>query len=129
MVEWFERVSYRLVLLEEYSLEDIRRAREAFDAAVRRHLQGHVPHIELSVPLPADLSERRTVLRADHAWFAVSLDQLRWFYRIVEGEDHGGHRQALGQYGRVFAEALQRHRVEERGFLAAADRTTAAPVR
>jgi len=48
----------------------------------------------------------------------TSIEQLWWFYRVVEGEDHGGHRQALGQYGRILAEALRRHRAEERAFAA-----------
>jgi hypothetical protein len=39
---------------------------------------------------------------------------LRGLLRIVERDDHGGNRQALGQYGRILAEALKEHRALER---------------
>ncbi|MGA9838897.1 MAG: hypothetical protein WBF81_05255 [Thermoplasmata archaeon] len=116
-IDWFERVSYHLVLLEEYPLPDVRRAIDAFDRAVRDHLRTFSARLAPEGPSPAPPSDAVSTLRSDHAWFRISLDQLEWSYRIVEGEDHGGHRQALGQYGRVFAEALRRHRKDEVNYL------------
>lgn len=53
-------------------------------------------------------------LRADHERFETSAEQLRWFWSIVERDDHGGNRQALGQYWKILLEALARHLSEER---------------
>lgn len=111
LFEWFERVSYALVLLEEFSLSDIRDS----VAVVRRGLTAHIES-----PWPFSLASRtdlERVVAADHAWFRISLDQLDWFLRIVEKEDHGGHRQALGQYGRLLSESVGRHRRDERAVL------------
>ncbi|MGA8302962.1 MAG: hypothetical protein WA547_09775 [Thermoplasmata archaeon] len=117
-VEWFERRSGELVLLEERSLDDVRAEVREFEERVQEHLRT----FDIPAPPPAasrtDLSKVRASLISDHACFAISVAQLDWFLRIVEQEDHGGHRQALGQYGRVFAEALRRHRNDERAYLA-----------
>ncbi len=64
---------------------------------------------------PPTRIDARRGLAADHERFRTSVQQLWWFYAIVEREDHGGNRQALGQYGRLVCEALRRHRAEERG--------------
>jgi len=109
LVDWFEQVSYQLVLIAEDPLDDVRTAVESFASAV-------LVHCEAAARRPAtgsDASEPARILRADHAWFVTSVDQLRWFFRVVEREDHGGNRQALGQYGRIFAEAFRRHRQDE----------------
>lgn len=117
VVDWFEQVSYGLVLLEEYPLPDVRAATESLKGAVRTHIRG----TRLPTPFRASpvtpIAQERVLLESDHIWFGTSLDQLDWFYRIVEREDHGGHRQALGQYGRVLAESLRRHRTHERAYL------------
>lgn len=128
LVDWFERVSCQLVLLEAVPLRDLEGAVRRFEREVRAHLRAFDPPLDRpSAPSPAH-AEVRAILRSDHAWFLTSLEQLDWFYRIVEGDDHGGHRQALGQYGRIFAEALQRHRRDERSYLAGpAELSTGAP--
>jgi hypothetical protein len=116
LIDWFELVNYNLVLLEEYPLEEIRASLETVTQAVEAHLDS------ASIP-PADPRSRadpradlRSLLLADHEWFRTSLEQLWWFFAVVEREDHGGNRQALGQYGRVLAESLRRHRRDERRF-------------
>ncbi len=121
LVDWFDQFSANLVLLEEYDREDVRFAVEAIDRGVREHLRSFAAGDPATgAPRPASFA----VLEADHARFLVSLEQLRWFYRIVEGEDHGGHRQALGQYGRVLTEALRRHRRDERAYLESRPRSS-----
>jgi hypothetical protein len=122
LVEWFERASTALVLLELYPLEDLRRMVGAVSRAVRGHPRAYDDRLGARPPSGADAGTW-AMLRADHAWFRESVEQLAWFLRVVENEDHGGHRQALGQYGRLLAEALRRHRVLEEGFLGAPSRT------
>jgi hypothetical protein len=112
LVDWFEQVCYQLVLIVDWPLEDIQGAVAVFSSSV-------AAHITEAEPTPTGSSadnELGQILSADHRWFATSVDQLGWFLRVVETEDHGGHRQALGQYGRVFAEAVRRHRTDERRF-------------
>jgi hypothetical protein len=124
-IDWFENFSYALVLLAEFPLGEVGAAVRAFEVSVREHLRDRSLEATPTSRLPAPLRETWAVLAADHAWFVTSIDQLEWSYAIVEGEDHGGHRQALGQYGRVFAEALRRHRAEERAFWNALGRVAA----
>jgi len=114
LIEWFESVSYRLVLLEEYPLTEVQEMVRVVSDAVALHGRIEDPLLA-AVPRPS--AEEETLIRilvADHAWFRTSAEQLEWFLSIVVREDHGGHRQALGQYGRVFAESLRRHRADER---------------
>jgi hypothetical protein len=113
LIDWLEAWSYRLVLLEEYPLPDVRAAVEAVERAVTGHrgeFEARLDRVDLA---DWDTSRLVRILRSDHEWFGISLEQLRWFLDVVETEDHGGHRQALGQFGRVFAEALRRHRTDE----------------
>jgi hypothetical protein len=121
-VAWLESVSYRLVLLEEYSLDEVR-------AAVVTSQRVLTDHMRRPVPEPSDEPESRELYRilgSDHTWFLGSIEQLGWFWSIVAADDQGGHRQALGQYGRILAEAVQRHRRDERLYLDARDRRNAA---
>ena len=111
-VSWFEGVSYRLVLLEEYPLDDVRRAVLTAQRVLTAHMHGPIP--EPPGDPGVEYREAGRILRSDHTWFLVSIEQLGWFWSIVAGEDQGGHRQALGQYGRILAEAIQRHRRDER---------------
>jgi hypothetical protein len=113
-VEWLEQWSYGLVLLEEYPLADLRAAIVEIERAVRAH---RVTADRWVLPLrnsDEETARGAKVVLSDHAWFETSLEQFWWFFRVVEKEDHGGHRQALGQYGRVLAEALRRHLDDER---------------
>lgn len=102
------------MLLEEYPLEDLRAAVAAVDRAVRAHLASADRWGETDLSEDEEALRTVSVLRHDHGWFETSLEQLRGFLRVVERDDHGGHRQALGQYGRVLAESLRRHRRDER---------------
>ncbi len=114
LVEWFDRVCSGLVLLDALPLLDVRAAVTALASAVTDHC-AHPggpgrPPARATVVWDRSLRE----LAADHERFRTSVQQLWWFYGIVEREDHGGNRQALGQYGRLVCEALRRHRAEER---------------
>ena len=114
LVEWLEGWSYRLVLLEGYPLADLRSAIRAVDSAVRAHREAADPRLAPLLDEDPETARVARVVLHDHEWFGTSVEQFWWFFRVVEGEDHGGHRQALGQYGRVLAESLRRHRRDER---------------
>lgn len=114
LVPWLEAWSLRLVLLEEYPLHDLEGAVAATGRAVELHGIEAERWLTSLGRVDPPTSAAVTVLSNDHRWFATSCEQFRWFLGVVEQEDHGGHRQALGQYGRVFAEALRRHRRDER---------------
>ncbi|HUZ80420.1 MAG TPA: hypothetical protein VMV28_07390 [Thermoplasmata archaeon] len=115
LVDWFEALSYGLVLLEPYPLTEVRGAVDRFHQEVRLHsdrAESHLAHGPLRTdPLGRTLTE---LVRADHRWFETSFDQLDWFLRIAEEDGHGGNRQALGQYGRLVADAVRRHLADER---------------
>ncbi len=81
---------------------------EAFTREVERHLTE-------STAAPGGRGETdRARLAREHERFRTSVDQLVAILAVVEQDDHGGHRQALGQYGRIFTEALRLHRTDER---------------
>ncbi len=117
-VEWFEAVSYRLVLLEEYPLTEVRDVVRRAQSVLGAHMAEAIA--EGPRPVGAREDELHRVLVSDHEWFKGSIEQLGWLLAIVEQEDQGGHRQALGQYGRILAEAVRRHRADERRFAARA---------
>lgn len=119
LIDWFDRVSLGLVLLEEYPRPDLVHAVDRLDAAVRDHLRRALGEGATSPPNGGELTGLAGVLASDHARFVVSLGQLGWFLQRVTEDEAGGHGQALGQYGRVLAEALRRHRDDERRFRAA----------
>ncbi len=114
LVDWLERWSCGLVLLEKFPLSDIRTALAATVDAVLAHRVWADGWIGLLQHADEESARRARVLLNDHEWFETSLEQLWWFFRVVEKEDHGGNRQALGQYGRVLGEALRHHRADER---------------
>jgi len=114
LVDWLEAWSYGLVLLEEYPRPDVLAAVTSVDRAVRAHRASFDPWLIALHAEDEETSRAIRVLVSDHQWFETSIEQFWWFFRVVDKEDHGGHRQALGQYGRVFAEALRRHRADER---------------
>jgi hypothetical protein len=113
LIDWLEGWSYLLVLLEPFSLADIHGAMAAVDAAVRRDRSATDRWVAPLQSADEETARGARIVLSDHEWFETSLEQFEWFYRVVEEEDHGGHRQALGQYGRVLAEALRRHRGDE----------------
>ncbi len=107
----FGRFSDSLVLIEPCSLPVVRRTVEEFAVAVTAHCQADPEPTRTADDRRRFLADR---IRGDHRWFETSVEQLRWFLGVVVRDDHGGHRQALGQYGRLFTEALRRHREDER---------------
>ena len=109
LIERLDRLSAGLFLLEPIPLAEIEGLFRELDRALSEHLASN----RSLEPDPGD-APLDTLVIADHTRLPTSLDQLWWFYAIVERDDHGGHRQALGQYGRLLAEALRRHRDEER---------------
>jgi hypothetical protein len=114
LVDWLERWSYGLVLLEEYSLAELRAALSSVADAVRAHRRTSDRRIRRLRRTDEESARGASLLLSDHEWFETSLEQFWWFFRVVEQENHGGHRQALGQYGRILGEALRRHLTEER---------------
>lgn len=117
LVEWWELASLRLVLLDDVPLEEVRAALRQLTGAVQAHCAEYRVLLDRGDRAGTPSVPLLRILSADHDWFATSLEQLWWFYGIVERENHGGHRQALGQYGRVLAESLRRHRSDEQAFL------------
>ena len=113
--ELFERLSLDLVLGESRTLPEVRAIVLSFGEALRQHVdRGSVARR----PGPSEGgpgSVRSARLDAEHQRFRESLRQLAELLVVVEREDHGGHRQALGQYGRILVESLRAHRAEERG--------------
>ncbi|MGA8664616.1 MAG: hypothetical protein WB809_06100 [Thermoplasmata archaeon] len=112
-IDWFGQVSEGLVQMEDYSLSDVAFAVDQIEISVREHLRSAAPEREDREGGVADGLGLTARIQSEHSVFPTSLRQLRWFFGIVAHEDHGGHRQALGQYGKVLAEALQRHREDE----------------
>ena len=118
-LERFDRFSSALVRLEVFSLEEVRGSVAAFLTEVEVHLGGSpIPPVGSDRPPRAGPPEGDR-LEGEHERFRTSVDELRSLLGVVEGDDHGGHRQALGQYGRIFAEALRLHRRDERAATAA----------
>jgi len=115
LVEWFEAMSTGLVLLEPYPVSEVRGAIARFHATVRDHSEVEEARFAGEPPRTDPIGNALTELvRSDHRWFEVSFEQLDWLLRIVEENGHGGNRQALGQYGRLVAEAVRRHLADER---------------
>ncbi|MGB6500517.1 MAG: hypothetical protein WBG19_03835 [Thermoplasmata archaeon] len=117
----FERFSAGLVLLEACPIEQVRAEIVEFESALRAHLRSS----ESIAPSEGPGGDAGTIA-SDHSRFLTSIDQLWWFYRIVSSNDHGGHRQALGQYGRLLTEAVQQHMSVEARIDAASSRAPRA---
>jgi hypothetical protein len=112
LVEWLGEFGDRLVLLEEFSLDEIRSAMRIARERILQHLSSpDLPGSPSAITTRGE--ELHEIVRADHRWFETSLAELVGLVRVVEGEDHGGHRQALGQYARLLATSLARHRRDE----------------
>ena len=110
----FDRFAHGLVRLEPYPRGVLRDSVERFAQRVQEHLDlaaSSGPDGPGS-PRPGTGSER--LLAREHLRFRGSLDELRGLLAVVEADDHGGHRQALGQYGKILAEALRVHLNDER---------------
>ncbi|MHB1435707.1 MAG: hypothetical protein ACYCPN_06645 [Thermoplasmata archaeon] len=94
LIPWFEAFSRELVRLSDPSVDEIRAGIDALETALR---------VELPFPPPSGAG------KCDADLWDESLVQLRWLLGIVEQDDHGGNRQALGQYGLLVAESLREH--------------------
>jgi hypothetical protein len=108
-VDHFDRFASGLVRLEPYSLEELRRTVGEFTTLVERHLDRAERTSRPAIAMGRTELSRPGLLEGEHQRFRTSLAELRGLLGVVEREDHGGHRQALGQYGRILAEALRAH--------------------
>ncbi len=104
----FGGLSQQLVLLDDLALPEVVRRVTGFEEVLRGHLEGGPSSVADSAPASSEIEE-------DHRTFAESIEVLDWLLGIVRTDDHGGNRQALGQYGKVLAEALLDHRARETG--------------
>ncbi len=114
-IDGFDHLSRSLVLLDARPLAELRRQVLDFAASLEAHVRGSPRGNDPTrdgVPASEAGAER---LRDEHIRFLASVVELRGLLEVVVQEDHGGHRQALGQYGRLLVEALRRHRTEEHG--------------
>ena len=127
VVEWFDGVSRALVLLEAYPIEDLRQVVAVLRRTVLEHRRSDRGSIPDGASYSPELDPRPRLLAADPCWCRLSLEPPDWFLGVVVGEDHGGHRQALGQYGRGFAESLRRHRTVERAALSRGEKNPDGP--
>jgi hypothetical protein len=108
----WEALADGLVLLEPIPLARLRRTVDDLVAAWPRHV------VEARSAFAAGRSGVRGPeplgrLEAEHAWVRDSLAELNGLLGLVTANDHGGNRQALGQYWRLLNEALRRHIAEE----------------
>ncbi len=103
----FGGLSQQLVLLDDIALPELARRVTGFEEALRSHIGGAASD-GAAAPISSEIDE-------DHRTFAESIEVLEWLLGIVRTDDHGGNRQALGQYGKVLAEALLDHRARETG--------------
>ncbi|HTS32490.1 MAG TPA: hypothetical protein VMI55_00940 [Thermoplasmata archaeon] len=112
-IERFERFSSGLVRLEPAPLDTVRSEIDRFALELERHLAVKPRRRRMGAgggsPTP-----RLELLGREHDRFRTSVEELRGILEVVAADDHGGHRQALGQYGRILAEALRLHRVDEK---------------
>ncbi len=111
-VQEFDRFSHGMVLLAEVPRPELLRVVREFADALSSHARA-APR-----PLRGGSDGRAgAALAADHERFLSSVGQLRWLSSILERDDHGGNRQALGQYGKILVEALREHRRREQKLL------------
>jgi hypothetical protein len=75
----------------------------------------HLPHWERvwSRTKAADREVRIDRIRSEHVRFRTSIRQLRWSFSIVLSKNHGGNRQALGQYWMLVLDSLLQHLDDE----------------
>ena len=114
-LDGFDRFCLSLVKVEPHPLAEVRGRVLEFAQCLEDHLnrcdrRGSV--VELR---PASSASQELRLTTEHDRFRSSGAELRGLLAVVEREDHGGHRQALGQYGRILVEALRAHRADELG--------------
>ncbi|MFZ1022820.1 MAG: hypothetical protein WAN87_01635 [Thermoplasmata archaeon] len=109
IIESFDRLSCRLVLLEPYSIEEVANGVRTLHRSVERHIETSRGTREIEQGDSTPNSLRRRELADDHARFLTSLGELSALLGIIRRDDHGGNRQALGQYGKILSDALRIH--------------------
>lgn len=103
-----------LVRLASFSQEEISsEVRRLRDAVLDSHLDSNLTIRSEVREVPSRIILAR--LESDHRIFPTSIEQLEWLLQIVRNDDHGGNRQALGQYWKLLLEALTRHLDDEDG--------------
>jgi hypothetical protein len=110
----FERFAHGLVLLEPLPRPAVRAEVDRFVRSVEQHLDRAAALGRESAPRSRARTADERLLGREHQRFRTSLAELRGLLAVVEADDHGGHRQALGQYGKILAEALRVHLNDER---------------
>jgi hypothetical protein len=109
IIDDFDRVSCGLVLLEPYGIEEVAVAIRRLCAAVEIHVENRRKNGGVEAGCSVHTSDRSEELEDDHARFQASLAELAALLEIISQDDHGGNRQALGQYGKILSEALRKH--------------------
>lgn len=108
-----QEIADRLVGLEPIPLEALTGEIERLATCLL------IEHPQKVRPFLRGGSERATspglarMLEREHRWFGESIGGLRELARILSVDDHGGHRQALGQYWRLVVESARRHLNDE----------------
>jgi hypothetical protein len=110
LIDRLDASSVRLVLLHEQALDTVARESEALREAVREHRRAFDGG---TLPLTNVTQVRRRRLALEHDWFESSFEEFSALLDVVRSNDHGGNRQALGQYGKLLAEAVRLHLREE----------------
>lgn len=102
-----------LVLLGSRPVGELRAEIDRVAGVLDRHAGETAPFLAAlrasHRPVPIDTG----LLEREHAVFPESVGQLRVFLAVVEQDDHGGNRQALGQYWTALVEALELHDRDE----------------
>jgi hypothetical protein len=103
-----------LVALGAIPLEEVR---GAVDALARQLLEGHPALVAGRLRALRRFGPAAQRLERDHERFPEGFAEIRGLLDVAERDDHGGNRQAVGQYGRILLEAVLRHLSEEAALL------------
>jgi hypothetical protein len=109
-----ERHCEELVALGAIPLEEVR---GAVDALEHELVVRHPGLVEGRLRVLRRLGPAAQRLERDHERFPEGFTEIRGLLDVAERDDHGGNRQAVGQYGRILLEAVLRHLSEEAGLL------------
>jgi hypothetical protein len=107
----FRSLADGLVSLEDYPIEMVEDAVTDLEDVLRGHVSGGAARPPVSAYRDGSLNAER--LEREHLRFRESFRELRFLLTVVRNDNHGGNRQALGQYWRILLEALELHLAEE----------------
>ncbi|MCI4319819.1 MAG: hypothetical protein L3J87_04090 [Thermoplasmata archaeon] len=113
-----DRHSEELVALAPTPVHDVRRSVANLEAEL---LEAHPPLVARWLRESDLTGAEADRLASDHRWFPEGFAEIRGLLDVVERDDHGGNRQAVGQYGRILLEAIRRHLSEEEALLLSGD--------